>query len=260
MITPDTSFSRRRESDSALIADRLNLLETGGVFADNFETALKIWVAKSLAADGLDANRCVRFTGLEFSRGKKIRDFRSLAANTRSEDEEIRLSLVRATYEAGLISAEAFVKCWNLLKEFSVNMRNSNSSTVKNKIIIAIHSAYQKELTLFERLCEVSHILGINLENGDLGAVLNANTLREYFRPYLKARYLKDHELKNARELLGKIDRTPVDNEDYADLYLQAKALLEDFEILKYKRKGGDVEEVVEEDALARLKGRFGRL
>ena len=89
----------------------MNLLETGGVFADNFETALKIWVAKSLIADRLDANRCVRFTGLEFSRGKKIRDFRSLAANTRSEDEEIRLSLVRATYESGLIGADAF---WDL--------------------------------------------------------------------------------------------------------------------------------------------------
>jgi hypothetical protein len=88
----------------------------------------------------------------------------------------------------------------------------------------------------------------------------SANTLREFFRPYLKARYLKDHELKNARELLGKIDRTPTDNNEYADLYLQAKALLEDFEILRYKRKGYDAEDVVEEDDLARLKGRFGRL
>ena len=268
----EANKSQLSEEQKQLIADRLNMLETGGLFADGFETALKIWVAKSLAADGLDANRCVRFTGLEFSRGKKIRDFRSLAANTRSEDEEIRLSLVRATYEASLISAEAFVKCWNLLKDFSVNMRNSNSSTVKNKIIIAIHSTYQKELTLFERLCTVSMFLGAAL-NADSSCnasrdskashentELSANTLREYFRPYLKARYLKDYELKNARELLGKIDRTPVDNEDYADLYLQAKALLEDFEILKYKRKGGDAEDVVEEDALARLKGRFGRL
>jgi ATP-dependent helicase HrpA len=255
--------SQLTEDKKQLIADRLNLLETGGLFADGFETALKIWVAKSLAADSLDANRCARFTGLEFSRGKKIRDFKSLAANTRSEDEEIRLSLVRATYESGLISAEAFVKCWNLLKEFSVNMRNANEkSTLKNKIIIAIHSAYQKELTLFERLCAVSPLLGVSLDShaAHENTELSANTLREYFRPYLKARYLKDHELKNARELLGKIDRTPVDNEEYADLYLQAKALLEDFEILKYKRKGNDAEDIVEEDALARLKGRFGRL
>jgi HrpA-like RNA helicase len=255
--------SQLTEDKTQLIADRLNLLETGGLFADGFETALKIWVAKSLAADSLDANRCVRFTGLEFSRGKKIRDFKSLAANTRSEDEEIRLSLVRATYESGLISAEAFVKCWNLLKDFSVNMRNSNEkSTLKNKIIIAIHSAYQKELTLFERLCAVSPLLGVSLDSHAAreNTELSANTLREYFRPYLKARYLKDHELKNARELLGKIDRTPVDDESYADLYLQAKALLEDFEILKYKRKGNDAEDIVEEDALARLKGRFGRL
>ena len=226
-------------------------------------------VVGSCTADGLDANRCVRFTGLEFSRGKKIRDFKSLAANTRSEDEEIRLSLVRATYEAGLIGAEAFVKCWNLLKEFSVNMRNvSEKLQVKNKIIIAVHSTYQKDVTLFERLRSVAKILDLQLpldgapsaQGKSPNTELSANTLREYFRPYLKARYLKDHELKNARELLGKIDRTPIDNEDYADLYLQAKALLEDFEILKYKRKGNDTEDVVEEDALARLKGRFGRL
>ena len=257
------------EDKKQLIADRLNLLETGGVFADNFETVLKIWVAKSLTADCLDADRCVRFTGLEFSRGKKIRDFKSLAANTRSEDEEIRLSLVRATYEAGLIGAEAFVKCWNLLKEFSVNMRNvSEKLQVKNKIIIAVHSAYQKDVTLFERLRSVAKILDLQLpldgapstQGKSPNTELSANTLRDYFRPYLKARYLKDHELKNARELLGKIDRTPIDNEDYADLYLQAKALLEDFEILKYKRKGNNTEDVVEEDALARLKGRFGRL
>ena len=261
------------EEKKQLIADRLNLLEMGGVFADNFETALKIWVAKSLAADSLDATRCVRFTGLEFSRGKKIRDFKSLAANTRSEDEEIRLSLVRATYESGLISAEAFVKNWNLLKDFSVEMRNGcGKPTLKNKTIIAIHSAYQKELTLFERLCVLAEVFNIELPFGASresasretssreNTELSASTLREYFRPYLKSRYLKDHELKNARELLGKIDRTPTDDPEFAELYLQAKAMLEDFEILKYKRKGGDAEDIVEEDALARLKGRFGRL
>ena len=265
---PASQKTSLSEEKKQLIADRLNLLEMGGVFADNFETALKIWVAKSLAADSLDASRCVRFTGLEFSRGKKIRDFKSLAANTRSEDEEIRLSLVRATYESGLISADAFVKNWNLLKDFSVEMRSGNGkSTLKNKTIIAIHTAYQKELTLFERLRVLAELFNIEFpfdasresvsrENTEL----SASTLREYFRPYLKARYLKDHELKNARELLGKIDRTPTDDPEFAELYLQAKAMLEDFEILKYKRKGNDAEDIVEEDALARLKGRFGRL
>ena len=278
---PASQKTSLSEEKKQLIADRLNLLEMGGVFADNFETALKIWVAKSLAADCLDATRCVRFTGLEFSRGKKIRDFKSLAANTRSEDEEIRLSLVRATYESGLIGAEAFVKNWNLLKDFSVEMRGGcGKLTLKNKTIIAIHTAYQKELTLFERLRVLAELFNIELpfgashsssashnsnasrESGTSreNTELSAGTLREYFRPYLKARYLKDHELKNARELLGKIDRTPTDDPEFAELYLQAKALLEDFEILKYKRKGGDAEDIVEEDALARLKGRFGRL
>ena len=36
--------------------------------------------------------------------------------------------------------------------------------------------------------------------------------------------------------------------------------MLEDFEILRFKRKGDDTEEVIEEDALAKLKKSFGRL
>ena len=153
-----------------------------------------------------------------------------------------------------------------------MNMRNMNGkSLVQNKVIVSIHNTYQKESTLFERLSSVAKTFDLQLpldgaelvrekRNSIQNTELSANVLREYFRPYLKARYLKDHELKNARELLGKIDRMPTDDPEFAELYLQAKALLEDFEILKYKRKGGNVEDIVEEDALARLKGRFGRL
>ena len=111
------------ESVMTTITDRLNMLETGGLYSDGFKTALKSWVLKSLAADNLDANRCVRFSGLEFSRGKKIRDFKNLAATTRTEDEEIRLALVRATYESALLGADTFVKFWDILREFSVAMR-----------------------------------------------------------------------------------------------------------------------------------------
>jgi hypothetical protein len=71
---------------------------------------------------------------------------------------------------------------------------------------------------------------------------------------------MKDHELKTARDLLAKIERTTPDDSEYPELYLQASALLEDFEILRFKRKGDDAEEIIEDDALAKLKGRFGRL
>ena len=36
--------------------------------------------------------------------------------------------------------------------------------------------------------------------------------------------------------------------------------MLEDFEILKFKRKGDDSEDSIEEGSLARLKSRFGRI
>ena len=264
------------EQNSSLIVDRLNMLETGGLHSDGFKTALKSWALKSLSADSLDANRCVRFSGLEYSRGKKIRDFRNLAAKTRSEDEDIRLALVRATYESALLGADAFVKFWNMLKEFSVAMRQGG--TLKKEIpafagmttkgagmtskIVELYLPDHKETTLFERLSALSEITGVHLaaDNGPVRPELSVRVLREKFRPFLKARFMKDHELKTARDLLSKIERTASDDPEYPELYLQVSALLEDFEILKYKRKGDDSEEVIEEDSLAKLKGRFGKL
>ena len=240
------------------------MLETGGLYSDGFKTALKSWVLKSLVADNLDANRCVRFSGLEFSRGKKIRDFRNLAASTRSEDEEMRLALVRATYESGLLGAEAFVKCWNILREFSVAMRQGGDHVLREipafagmtiSKIVALYLPDHKDNTLFERLA----VLGA-VQTGNDKVDLSVKDLREKFRPFLKARFMKDHELKNAREILSKMERMTQDDAEYPELYLQASAMLEDFEILKFKRKGDDAEEVVEDDALAKLKGRFGRL
>ena len=263
------------EGDSSLIVDRLNMLETGGLYSDGFKTALKSWVLKSLVADNLDANRCVRFSGLEYSRGKKIRDFRNLAASTRSEDEEMRLALVRATYESALLGAEAFVKFWDVLREFSVAMRQGGDHArdaiaalmARNKSISKIVALYlpdHKENTLFERLAA----LGSSLDAGDKLLAspivdkvdLSIKDLREKFRPFLKARFMKDHELKNAREILSKMERMQQDDAEYPELYLQASAMIEDFEILKFKRKGDDSEEIIEDDALAKLKGRFGRL
>ena len=71
---------------------------------------------------------------------------------------------------------------------------------------------------------------------------------------------MKEHELKKARELLSKMERLSVEDPEYPEMYLQASALLEEFEILRFKRKGDDSEEIIEDDALAKLKGRFGRL
>ena len=259
------------EQNSSLIVDRLNMLETGGLHSDGFKTALKSWALKSLSADSLDANRCVRFSGLEYSRGKKIRDFRNLAAKTRSEDEDIRLALVRATYESALLGADAFVKFWSMLKEFSVAMRQGadhardtfSAGAFKSRlsVILATYNS-SKETTLFERLSALSEITGAHLaaDNGSVRPELSVRVLREKFRPFLKARFMKDHELKTARDLLSKIERTASDDSEYPELYLQVSALLEDFEILKYKRKGDDSEEVIEEDSLAKLKGRFGKL
>ena len=272
LLTPAESsfwqaFRKRVEGPAepdTLVIDRLNLLETGGLYADGFKTALKAWVLKSLAADNLDANRCVRFTGLEFSRGKKINDFKNLAVSSRSEDDEVRLALVRATYESSLLGAEAFVTFWDILREFSVAMRQGGDHAhdalgvimANHKFIGKVIALYtsDKETTLFERLCVLGEMIPPSRPE------LSVRTLREKFRPFLKARFMKDHELKNARDLLSKMERLSADDAEFPEHYLQACAMLEDFEILKFKRKGDDSEEIIEDDALAKLKGRFGRL
>ena len=282
LMTPaESSFwqaFRKRVEVSAepdtLITDRLNLLETGGLYTDGFKTALKAWVLKSLAADNLDANRCVRFSGLEFSRGKKINDFKNLAVSSRSEDDEVRLALVRATYESALLGAEAFVTFWDILREFSVAMRQGGDHardalgviTANHKSIGKVIALYtsDKETTLFERLCVLGEMLpgapNLLRDKAPLKPELSVRTLREKFRPFLKARFMKDHELKKARDLLSRMERLSADEAEFPELYLQACAMLEDFEILKFKRKGDDSEEIIEDDALAKLKGRFGRL
>ena len=71
---------------------------------------------------------------------------------------------------------------------------------------------------------------------------------------------MKEHELKKSRDLLSKMEHMQSDEAEYPEFYLQASALLEEFEILRFKRKGDDSEEIIEDDALAKLKGRFGRL
>ena len=276
--TPETPDAAAQ----ALITDRLNLLETGGLYSDGFKTALKAWALKSLVADHLDANRCVRFTGLEFSRGKKINDFKNLAATSRSEDDEVRLALVRATYESALLGAKVFVKYWDILREFSVAMRQGGDHardaiaalTASHKFIvkiIALYSSDGPENTLFERISALAGALAATNSAPDSPTSvfspqsadrpdLSVKALREKFRPFLKARFMKDHELKNARDLLSKMERLSQDEPEYPELYLQACAMLEGFEVLKFKRKGDDSEDVIEVDALAKLKGRFGRL
>ncbi len=272
-------FSSKNEEITLLVSR----LEMGSSFeprASKLEL-LSSWLVKSLAADHLDPARCVLFTGLEYSRGKKLHDFRNLTANTRSEDEETRMALARATYESALLGAEPFVKLWDILREFSVAMRQGGDHArdalaalkAKHKSIgkiLALYSPNSAERTLFERISALSQALVDEFKfEGDnclaLGALndplnLSVRELREMFRPFLKARYIKDYELKNAREILSKMERMQPDDAEYPVLYLQARAMLEDFEILKFKRKGDDSEEVIEDDALAKLKKSFGRL
>lgn len=259
------------------IADRLNLLELGGLYANGFESAKKEFAQKSLIADNLNASCCVRFSGLEFSRGKKLSDFKNLAASTRKEDDNIRIALVRATYESSLIGANAFIAYWIVLRKFSVYMRQANEISYENMSVVKkIVKIYAQENSLFVRLCELANV-AIN----EFGSEFNANKilkfiaalppqkielnldtklLREKFRTFLKSGLLKDTELAIMRELLTKIESTKIGSCDFSELFVRINSMFENFEILKFKRKRFATEEIVEESSLAKLKSTFGKL
>ena len=124
--------------------------------------------------------------------------------------------------------------------------------------MVGIESGDNSEKVMNYMLDKLVHMRIFEDENGKMN--LSVKDLREKFRPVLRLRYIKDHELKKARDVLSRMERLPQDDPEYPELYLQACAMLEDFEILRFKRKGDDTEEVIEEDALAKLKKSFGRL
>ena len=63
-----------------------------------------------------------------------------------------------------------------------------------------------KENTLFERLAVLGAFQAGAIQTSNDKVDLSVKDLREKFRPFLKARFMKEHELKKARDLLSKME------------------------------------------------------
>lgn len=259
----------------AILEDRLSFLEVGVANASpDYSTAPREWVLKSLLADGdVNENRprtardlesvLERFSGLEFSHGKKIHHFKELSQATGDTENQVRTGLVQLVWESGLLGLPFFIRGWSLLRESMAQWRCQKPIREDyEKLALALLScpSLYKRLVLIARFwnADVDHLESIL----DTLPLANGKELRERFRPFLNGRFLKDFELKAARDLLTHIEHFVGDNEAYFELWVQAEGLLERFSLLRYKRGflASAPEEVVEVSALAKLKGQFGRL
>jgi hypothetical protein len=87
-------------------------------------------------------------------------------------------------------------------------------------------------------------------------------SIRESFRPYFVARYIKEDEQIKMRHLLSALEKEMKSSNDYFEIWLEVQLLLEEFEYFKFKRSilfESDALEV-EKSSIVKLKGRFGKL
>ena len=86
----------------------------------------------------------------------------------------------------------------------------------------------------------------------------SAKSFRESFSPYFSGRFLKEHELKKAREALACAEKARTESERFESA-LVLQILLENFELLRFKRSilAQAPEEKVEMSDLLKLRERF---
>ncbi|HHX14765.1 MAG TPA: ATP-dependent RNA helicase HrpA [Fibrobacter sp.] len=251
-----------KQESALLVMDSLTFLEKFGLYKEDIPLPSKDYVFRSLAIEVFDQNELERFSSIEFSRGKKIKDFKQLAQQTRSEDDTLRLILARLTFESGLLGKEAFIQCWNRLKDFSTSIRQNREIPASMKKTLFTFSTIE---SVFDRLKYITHWL----ENAPEPALVenpmslvNVKEIREAFRPFIIARFLKEEERKKAREVLSALEKSANSLNVFFENWLLAQMTLEQFDYLKSKRGSifASDDEEVEKSSLLKLKGRFGQL
>jgi len=256
-----------------LFNDRLALLESGGLHLCNWEHASREQVFRSLLGGSEPVDESIRywekklerFSGLEHARGAKVSSFQDLARKAPSGAEEIRLGLVRLTWEAGLLSRDAFAKAWGILRDCVLRIRRGQPPARE-------WGAWGEELAASEgqyaRLACVSRVLGVDEEiftNNPPRHVekMDSKIWRERFRPYLAGRNVNDSTLKAVRQLLARIEMNENSENEYFDLEIRATVLWDECRLESF-RKGGatgsEDESAIEVADLARLKGAFGKI
>lgn len=199
-----------------------------------------------------------RFAGLEFARSHKVRAFSDISSSRTSLETTSRDGLIRMVFDAAYLGVSAFVLAWEKFRDAFVCFRRGEKVS---SAALSLAAKLATEESLYARLRMISAFLEPEKALPDWEEPLSlpsSKAFREAFSPYLSGRFLKDFELKNARELLSRSEKAEGDLPSFqAKVALQV--LLEQFELLRFKRSmlASVPEERIEKDALLKLRDRF---
>ncbi len=249
-------------------ADRLSFLETGGAkAAANCAATPREVVLQSLICSSWDSNQAVRFSGIEFSKGNRVRSFADLAPKYQSKDFLLRFGLTRLCWESALLGGEMFNAAWNTLKEAVQTIRNGRS--VAGNLEKTAHEVLEAR-SVYEILCLATRTFSIvaELPPSDSNPLavseeFSAKALREKFRPFLQASFLRENELKQIREVLQILEKSKSESAvcgNYASACLNACLLYEKFSALRLRRGIQESSESIDASDLEKLKMRFKKI
>lgn len=255
-----------------LFADRLALLESGGLNLGHWERASRDFAFRALLGGLAPADESLRywekklerFSGLEHARGAKVSSFAELSKQAPTGAEEVRLGLVRLTWDSALLSRDAFAKAWGILRDCVLRMRKGQPPAKE-------WAAWGEQLaaasSLHARLALVARYLGENEDDflevvPGQAVVLDAKMWRERFRPYLAGRNVNDGTLKTVRQLLARLDKNDYVDAEAFDLEVHATVLWDECRLESFRKSGAPAEDVeeVEKADLSKLKNAFGKI
>lgn len=161
-------------------------------------------------------------------------------------------------FDSAYLGISVFVRAWEKFHEAFVGFRRGEKVSAS---ILNLAARLASEDNLYARLRMISAFLAPEKALPDWDESLSLPTnkaFREAFAPYFSGRFLKDLELKKARESLLCAEKAESDLSAFrAKVALQV--LLEQFELLRYKRSvlASASEEKIEKAALLKLRDRF---
>lgn len=199
-----------------------------------------------------------RFAGLEFARSHRVRTFSDISSARTSGETSLREGLCRMVFEASYLGVSDFVLAWEKFREAFTELRRGGKIS---ESLRRLSHFLSEEGNLYARLRKISEFLVPERKLPDWEETLALPTnkeLREKFSPYFAGRFLKDLELKNARESLLRSEKAEGEPNVF-DAKISLCSLLEKFELLRYRRSAlsSVPEEKVEKDALLKLRNRF---
>lgn len=248
--------------------DRISLLENcGAKITAASEATPKEQIILALISSDWNPSMTERFSGLEFAKASRIKNFKDLSQEMQTEDYLIRAGLSRLCYESALLGAKTFTLFWNHLRQITKSIRQGEKVKAPwlrlAKACLEAPTVYEILILLLEFLESV----GESYEGAPLLAVspypimtLGKKQLREEFRPFLQSRLLREEERREVRDSLAALDKAPIESEEYIDCYIKAKVLLEKYSAMSLSREQEMETEVIEPNALEKLRSRFGKI